>query len=62
MYSLSRFAQSMQERYAAAEKDALALLSTGDAQRDQTLNPAEHAAWSQLAITVLASDVAILLY
>ena len=58
----TKLLQSMQERYAAAEKDALALLSTGDAQRDQKLNPAEHAAWSQLAITVLASDVAILLY
>lgn len=54
--------QAMKKRYEAAEKDALALLGTGDAPRDKTLNPTDHAAWSQLAITVLASDVAILLY
>ena len=54
--------QAMRERYANAEKDALALLSSGDAPRDQKLDPAEHAVWSQLAVTVLASDVVILLY
>ncbi len=54
--------QTMRKRYAGAEQDALALLSTGDAPRDQSLSPAEHAAWSQVAITVLASDVAIMLY
>ena len=58
----TKLLQSMQERYAAADQDALALLSTGDTPRDQKLNPFEHAAWAQLAITVLASDIAILLY
>ena len=58
----TKLLQSMKARYASAEKDALALLSTGDAPRDQELGLAEHAAWSQLAITVLASDVAMLLY
>ena len=53
---------SMQERYRASEEDALALLSFGTAPRNEKLNPAEHAAWSQLAITVLASDIALLLY
>ncbi|MCH7686491.1 MAG: DUF1553 domain-containing protein, partial [Planctomycetes bacterium] len=53
---------SLQRRYAADEKSALALLATGEAPRDPKLNPATHAAWSQLAITVLASDVALLLY
>lgn len=52
----------MKERYAKAEGDAVALLSVGDASRDESLNPAEHAAWAQVATTVLASDVAILLY
>ena len=52
----------MRARYKDAEKDAVALLSTGDAARDKKLNPAEHAAWSQVANTVLASDVTILLY
>ena len=54
---------AMRARYARAEKDALALLDRpGHTRRDRSLDPAEHAAWSQLAITVLASDVAILLY
>jgi len=53
---------TQRERYSGAEKDALALLSVGDAPRDEQLDPVEHAAWSQLAVTVLASDVAILLY
>ncbi|MGY8766838.1 MAG: PSD1 and planctomycete cytochrome C domain-containing protein [Pirellulales bacterium] len=53
---------SMKKRYAASEEDAVALLSIGNSPRDETLNSAEYAAWSQLAITVLASDVAISLY
>jgi hypothetical protein len=53
---------AMRKRFAGEPKAALALLSTGDAPRDEKLDPAEHAAWSQLAITVLASDIAILLY
>jgi hypothetical protein len=52
----------MYERYADAQEDALALLATGDSPRDDKLNPAEHAAWTQLSITVLASDAAIALY
>jgi hypothetical protein len=54
--------QTMRERYAGAKDDALALLAVGEAPRDETLNPAEHAAWTQVAATVLASDVAILVY
>jgi cytochrome c553 len=53
---------TLRARYSGAEKDAIALLSVGATPRDEKLNPVEHAAWSQLAITVLASDVAILLY
>ena len=53
---------AMRNRYKEAEKDAIALLSTGEAARDEKLNPAEHAAWTQVVITLLASDLAILLY
>ena len=53
---------AMRDRYKDAEKDALALLSMGEAARDEKLNPAEHAAWTQVAITLLASDLSILLY
>ena len=53
---------AMRNRYKEAEKDALALLSMGEAARDKNLDPAEHAAWTQVVITLLASDLAILLY
>ncbi len=52
----------MKKRYESAEKDAVALLSIGEAARDDKLNPAEHAAWTQVAIIVLASDVALQVY
>ena len=52
----------MQARYRSAKEDALALLSTGNSPRNEALNPAEVAAWSQVATTVLASDVALLLH
>ncbi len=52
----------MKARYAEAEADAMALLSVGDYPRDEKLSPAEHAAWTQVVVTVLASDVAIRLY
>ena len=53
---------AMRKRYDNSEDDALALLAAGDAPRDEKLAAAEHAAWTQLCVTVLASDVAILLY
>lgn len=53
---------SMRERYSAAEADAVALLKTGEAPRDETLSPVDVAAWTQVAMTLLASDLAILLY
>lgn len=52
----------MKQRYAAAEPDALALLAIGEAPRDESLDPAEHAAWTQVTTMMLASDIAIRLY
>ena len=52
----------LQTRYDANQQDARALLSIGNTTHDVEVKLAELAAWSQLAITVLASDVAILLY
>jgi hypothetical protein len=49
------------QRFATSEADAQSLLSIGDAARAD-LPLAEHAAWTQLAATVLASDTALLLY
>ena len=54
--------QAMLKRYLAAKQDAVELLSVGEAPRNEALNPAEHAAWTQLTATVLASDISILLY
>ena len=53
---------SLKTRYAANEQDARALLSIGNVSPDVKVKITDLAAWSQLTITVLASDVAILLY
>jgi hypothetical protein len=53
---------SMTERFSADKPAAERLLSHGDAERNKKLEVAQHAAWTQVAATVLASDVAILLY
>lgn len=52
----------MKHTYNAAKNDAIALLSIGEAKRNESLDAVELAAWSQLVTTVLASDAAILLY
>ncbi|MBL7043351.1 MAG: DUF1553 domain-containing protein [Pirellulaceae bacterium] len=58
----TKLLEAMRGRYAGAKEDALALLSIGDAPRDEKLDATDHAAWTQVAVTVLASDVSILLY
>ena len=52
----------MRERYESSEEDAVALVSAGDAPRDQNIAVKELAAWTQLTTIVLASDAAILIY
>ena len=52
----------LHQKYSRATEDALAFLSTGEAEKNSTLDPAAYAAWTQVAVTVLASDPAILLY
>ena len=54
--------ESMRKRYSNSKDDAIALLATGDAPRNEELDVAEHAAWTQVAVTVLASDIAIMLW
>lgn len=54
--------QQMQDRYRDNASDAMALLATGDAPCDNNLPAADLAAWTQVCVTVLASDLAILLY
>ena len=56
----SKLLAAMQKRYAEAKDEALGLLATGDAALDESLNPIDVAAWAQVAVTLLASDLAIL--
>ena len=60
--SCVKLLERMRTRYGVAKPDAVALLSIGDSPRNEKLDSAEHAAWTQLAVTVLATDIAILLY
>jgi len=52
----------LQKRYKENPKDAEAFLSIGEAAREKELDAADHAAWSQVALTVLASDIALWVY
>ena len=54
--------KTMRERYAAAEKDATKLRETGEVPRDKSLDPTSHAAWTQLSATLLASDLALMMF
>ena len=54
--------QTMRARYADADKEALALLATGEVPRDKSLDPTAHAAWTQLSVTLLASDLALMMF
>ena len=60
--SCERLLNAMVKRYTGAEADAVSLLSIGEVQRDTSLDVTDHAAWTQLCVTVLASDIVILLY
>ena len=52
----------LKHRYSANEADAKSLLAIGDSPRDEKLDVIEHAAWTQVAITVLASEIALWIY
>ena len=54
--------KSMRNRYGSAEKDAIELLDTGEVPRDKSLNTTDHAVWTQMAATALASDLALMLF
>jgi hypothetical protein len=52
----------MQKRFSRSVTDVKKLLAIGDAKTNDELDPVDLAAWTQLAATVLASDLAILVY
>ena len=57
-----RLLDSMRGRYQSSEDDAKQLLAVREAGRDESQDATEQAAWTHVTTTVLASDVAILLY
>jgi hypothetical protein len=62
MKALSGLLQQARTRFRSTTEDAKSLLSLGMSKFDETLDPVEVAAWTQVASTALASDPAILLY
>ena len=54
--------EQMKTRYRETPDDAAALLATGDSPHDDSIDSALAAAWTQVCCTVMASDLAILLY
>lgn len=60
--SCLKLIQQLRKRYSEAPADAERLLAVGDAEVVGSHSPVELAVWAQLSTTVLASDVAILLY
>ena len=59
---LSGLLVDLKKRYQNSPDDAVKLLATGEAPRDDSLPADEVAAWTQVVVTVLASDAALLLY
>ncbi len=57
-----RLLDQMKQRYQQDEEGAATLLAIGKAAGKGAPNIAEHAAWTQVASTALASDAAILIY
>ena len=60
--ALSELLGQAKSRFAKSPEDADEILSQGLSSKDESLQPVEVAAWTQVAATVLASDPAILLY
>lgn len=52
----------MKDRYRSDIEAAKALVQVGNKKQAAQLDPSEHAAWTQVAITLLASDHSIILY
>jgi len=60
--SIANLINNLRAHYAGSEDDARALLATGDAEQNEDLDPTDHAVWTLIAVTILASDPAILIY
>ena len=49
----------LKSQYAADKPAALKLLAVGESKRDETLDPAEHAAYTGLCLAILNLDEAV---
>ncbi|MDD7983874.1 PSD1 and planctomycete cytochrome C domain-containing protein [Lentisphaera marina] len=54
--------KDLKTEFKATPAKAKDILAVGDSANDSTINTIEQAAWSQLAATLLASDLALLVY
>ena len=54
--------EQLLKRYKNNPKDAASFLSVSETGRETSLDPALHAAWTQVALTLLASDLATRIY
>jgi uncharacterized tellurite resistance protein B-like protein len=57
-----RLISTMRERFQSDAESAKALVSVGEAPRNESLDLTDLATWTQVATTVMASDIALLLY
>jgi len=60
--SVADLINNLRAHYVGSEDDARALLAIGDAEQNEDLDPTDHAVWTLIAVTILASDPAILIY
>lgn len=60
--ALRKLLAAMKQRFQMSKQDAEQLISTGNAPRDPSLDAVEHAAWTLVCSTFLASDLALTLY
>nr|MBC8437396.1 DUF1553 domain-containing protein [Planctomycetota bacterium] len=60
--SVANLLNNLRARYEGSDEDARALLAIGDAEQNEDLDPTHHAVWTLIAVTILASDPAILIY
>ena len=60
--AIAKLLDNLRTHYGGNKDDTRALLAIGDAEQNDELDPTDHAVWTLIAVTILASDPAILIY
>ena len=60
--AIAQLLDNLRTHYGGNKDDTRALLAIGDAEQNNELDPTDHAVWTLIAVTILASDPAILIY